>query len=220
MKNLTLEGTLRTEMGRAKTKELRAKGFVPCNLYGGKDNINFYAPYNAFLKLVYNPDFFKVSVTVDGVTRETLIKEIQFNAVNDRVQHIDFLELVPGKKVNAEVPLKLVGKSEGVKAGGKMVQKMRKLKVKATPENLVELIEVNVENLLVGKSIYVRDIQKENPNLEIVNSPEIPVATVDVTRSLKSAEADAAKAGTAAKGTPAKAATPAKTAEAKPAAKK
>ncbi len=192
MKTLTLEGTLRTELGKKNTGELRRSGNVPCNLYGGKSNIHFYAPYNSFLKLVYNPDFFKVSVTVNGTTYETLIKEIQFNPVSDRIEHIDFLELTPGKKIVAEVPLKLTGQSEGVKAGGKLIQKMRKLKIKATPENLKEAIEVSIETLALGKSLYIRDIKEEG--IEIVNTPEIPIASIEITRSLKSAEAEAKKA--------------------------
>ncbi len=192
MKTLTLEGTLRKELGKKNTGDLRRNGFVPCNLYGGKTNVNFYAPYNSFLKLVYNPDFFKVNVTIDGKTYETLIKEIQFNPVTDRISHIDFLELTPGKKVIAEVPLNLVGQSEGVKAGGKLIQKMRKLKIKATPENLKDAVEVSIETLGLGKSIYVRDIKEEG--LEIINSPEIPVASIEITRSLRSAEAEAKKA--------------------------
>lgn len=192
MKTLTLEGTLRKDLGKKNTGELRRNGFVPCNLYGGKANVNFYAPYNSFLKLVYNPDFFKVNVVVEGNSYDALIKEIQFNPVNDRITHIDFLELVPGKKVIAEVPLKLVGQSEGVKAGGKLIQKMRKLKIKAAPENLKDAIEVSIEPLGLGKSIYVRDIKEEG--LEIVNSPEIPVASIEITRSLRSAEAEAKKA--------------------------
>jgi large subunit ribosomal protein L25 len=191
MKTLTLEGTLRKELGKKSSKDLRRNGFVPCNLYGGKTNVNFYAPYNSFLKLVYNPDFFKVNVIVDGKTYETLIKEIQFNPVTDRISHVDFLELTPGKKVIAEVPLNLVGQSEGVKAGGKLIQKMRKLKIKATPENLKDAIEVNIETLGLGKSIYVRDVKEEG--LEIINSPEIPVASIEITRSLRSAEAEAKK---------------------------
>jgi large subunit ribosomal protein L25 len=211
MKTLTLEGTLRTELGKSNVQELRRKGFVPCNLYGGKENVNFYAPYNSFLKLIYNPDFFKVEVTVGGKQYSALIKEVQLNPVTDRINHIDFLELVSGKKVNAEIPLKFVGQSQGVKDGGKFVQKMRKLKVKATPENLTEVIEVNIDHLELGKSVYVRDIKTNN--IEIVNSPEIPVATVDVPRAAKAVE----------EAKPAAAAAPAadaKKEEAKPAAKK
>lgn len=191
MKTLTLSGNLRKEIGKKNSAELRRTGFVPCNLYGNKENIHFFAPYNSFLKLVYNPDFFKVNIDIEGKNIEAVIQEIQFNPVSDKIEHVDFLALVPGKKVTVEVPLKLVGQSEGVKAGGKLIQKMRKLKIKAKSEDLKEVIELNIEGLQLGKSVYVRDIQE--PTLQIINTPEIPVATVEVTRTLKSAEADAKK---------------------------
>ncbi len=194
MNTLTLEGTLRTELGKKASQTLRRNGMVLCNLYGNKNNVNFYAPYNSFLKLVYNPDFFKVQVNVDGKSYETLVKEIQFHPVSDRIMHIDFLELVPGKKIVAEVPLKLTGLAEGVKVGGKLIQKVRKLKIRTTPENLTGTLEVNVNNLGLGKSIFVRDIPVSD--VEIVNSPKIPIASVEIPRALKSAQDEAAKAKT------------------------
>jgi large subunit ribosomal protein L25 len=217
MKTLTLEGTLRTELGKSSVQELRRKGFVPCNLYGGKENINFYAPYNSFLKIIYNPDFFKVQVVVDGKEYNTLIKEVQFNPVTDRINHVDFLELIPGKKVKAEIPLKFTGQPEGVKDGGKFIQKMRKIKVLALSENLTEEIEVNIENLQLGKSIYVRDIKTNN--IDILNSPEIPIASVEIPRAVKAEEPKAEAAPTATTAAPA-ANADAKKEEAKPAAKK
>lgn len=192
MKTLTLSGTLRKETGKKNSAALRRDGFVPCNLYGNKENIHFYAPYNSFLKLVYNPDFFKVNIDIEGKNYEAVIQEIQFNPVSDKIEHIDFLTLVPGKKVQVEIPLKLVGQSEGVKLGGKLIQKMRKLKIKAKSEDLKEAIELNIEDLQLGKSMYVRDINEAN--IQIINTPEIPVATVEITRTLKSAEAEAKKA--------------------------
>jgi large subunit ribosomal protein L25 len=212
MKTLTLEGTLRKELGKRSAQELRRQGHVPCNLYGGKENINFSAPYNSFLNMVYNPDFFKVRITVNGSAHEALIKEIQFHPVTDRILHVDFIELIPGKKVITEIPLKFVGQAQGIKEGGKFVQKIRKLKVKAAPEDLVEAIEVNIEHLQLGKSIYVKDIQCGN--IVILNSPEIPVASIMIPRSAKEEPKQAAE--TAAQAPAAEA----KKEEAKPAAKK
>lgn len=183
MTSLQLEGTKRTDTGKAVAKQLRDNGEVLCNLYGGNENISFSAPYNAFTSLIYNPNFFAVDVTVNGKTYKTIIKEIQFHPVNDRIQHVDFLELVPGKMVIADIPIELQGLAAGVKNGGKLVQKMRTIKVKATPENLVEKIALNVEKLKLGKSLKVRDI---NPGgLEIMASMSIPVASVEIPRALR-----------------------------------
>lgn len=183
MKSLKLEGTLRTDTGKTAANQLRKNEEVPCNLYGGADNITFSAPLSAFNHLVYNPDFFTVEVVVDGKSYNTIIKEIQFHPVSDRILHVDFLELVPGKAVVSEIPVSLVGLAMGVRNGGKLMQKLRTLKVKATPENLVEKIEINVEKLRLGKSIKVRDVKVEG--MEVLNPGPVPVASVEIPRALR-----------------------------------
>ncbi len=183
MKSIVLNGTLRTENGKKAAKNLRNTGEVLCNLYGGTDNLMFSAPYNSFTPIVYSPDFYQVEVKLDGKSYTALVKDVQFHPVTDKILHIDFLELVPGKIVVAEIPIVLVGQADGVKAGGKLVQKLRKLKVKSTPENLIDKVEVNVASLKLGKSIKVRNIKEAN--FEIMNPSAVPVASVDVPRALR-----------------------------------
>lgn len=183
MKSIVLEGTLRTETGKKAANHLRKTGEVLCNLYGGKENVMFSAPYNSFNPIVYSPDFYQVEVKLDGKSYTALVKDVQYHPVTDQIQHVDFLELVPGKTVVAEIPIVLVGQAAGVKAGGKLVQKLRKLKVKSTPENLVDKVEVNVEKLKLGKSIKVRNITETG--FEILNPAPVPVASVDVPRALR-----------------------------------
>lgn len=183
MKSIVLNGTLRTENGKKAAKNLRNTGEVLCNLYGGADNVMFSAPYNSFTPIVYSPDFYQIEIKLEDKTYTALVKDIQFNPVSDKIQHIDFLELVPGKTIIADIPIVLVGQADGVKAGGKLIQKLRKLKVKATPEHLVDKIEVNVTNLKLGKSIKVRNITQAN--VEILNQGPLPVASVEVPRALR-----------------------------------
>lgn len=183
MKSIVLEGTLRTENGKKAANHLRKAGEVPCNLYGGKETLMFSAPYNSFNPIVYSPDFFQIEVKVDGKTYKALVKDVQYHPVSDKIQHIDFLELVPGKTVVAEIPVILTGQAAGVKAGGKLVQKLRKVKVKSTPENLVDKIEVDVEKLKLGKSIKVKNITADG--FEILNPGPVPVASVEIPRALR-----------------------------------
>ena len=183
MKSLQLAGTLKTGTGKSVANQIRKNGEVPCNLYGGEDNITFSAPYNKFNALVYNHEFFTVDVTVEGKTYKTIIKEIQFHPVSDKILHIDFLELVPGKPVTAEIPVTLTGLAAGVKNGGKLVQKLRTIKVKATPENLIDNINVDVTKLKLGRSVKVREVSVEGA--EILNPGAIPVASVEIPRALR-----------------------------------
>ncbi|HEY0039085.1 MAG TPA: 50S ribosomal protein L25 [Flavisolibacter sp.] len=190
MKTITIEGQLRTEHGKSATRQLRSQELVPGVIYGGAQEINFSAPAKAFKALVYTPNFQLADVTVDGKTYRCILKDLQFDKVSDALIHVDLLELVEDKKIVASIPLKFVGTSAGVRAGGRLVPKMKALKVKTYPKHLREQIEVNVEVLEIGSNLRVEDVKDEN--YEIMNSPRIPIVSVVTTRALRQEEAAAA----------------------------
>ena len=130
MKTFQLSGTERKELGKKATRELRKQNQVPCNIYGLDKNINFVVDANAVRKLIYTPEIFVVELTIDGKAHKAILKELQFHPVSDRLLHIDFLEVTENKPVVMAVPARLDGHAEGVKAGGKLVQNLRYLKVK------------------------------------------------------------------------------------------
>lgn len=202
MKSITIEGQLRTDFGKSATRQLRSQELVPGVIYGGAEEINFKAPAAALRTLVYTPSFQIAEVTLNGKTYRTILKDLQFDKVDDKLIHIDLLELVDDKKVIADIPLKFVGTSKGVKDGGKLITKMKSLKVKTLPKYLKEQIEVSIDTLELNGNIRVEDVKIEN--YEIMNSPRIPIASVVLTRQLKQEEASAAPA--AAKAAPAAAA--------------
>ena len=212
MKTITIEGQLRTETGKKFTRQLRSQGLVPGVIYGGSQEVNFAAPVISFKNLVYTPDFQLAQISVDGKSYRCILKDIQLDKVTDELAHLDFLELVEDKPVVATIPLKFTGAAAGVKAGGKLVTKMKTLKIKTLPKYLKENIEVDLTNLELNGNIRVEDVVEEN--YEILNSPRIPIASIVMTRQLKQEEASAAPAA-GAKAAPAAAAAPAKAAPAK-----
>ena len=222
MNTITIEGQLRTEYGKSATRQLRSEEKVPAVIYGGAKEINFSAPATAFKNIVYTPDFMLASITVDGTSYRCVLKDLQFDKVSDQLIHVDFLELVEDKKVTVTLPLKFTGVPAGVKAGGKLVTKMKSIKVKTFPRYLRENIEMDLTNLELNENIRVQDVKADN--MEVLNSPRIPIASVTMTRQLKQEEATAVKAApsAAAPAAAAKGAAPAaaKPAAAKPAAKK
>jgi large subunit ribosomal protein L25 len=214
MKTITIEGQLRTEHGKSATRQLRSQELVPGVIYGGAQEVNFSAPAKAFKGLVYTPNFQIAEVQVNGQSYRCILKDLQFDKVSDELIHVDLLELVEDKKVVATIPLKYTGAAAGVKAGGRLITKMKSLKVKTYPRYLKEVIEVNVDNLELGGNIRVEDVREDN--YEILNSPRIPIASVVTTRALRQEEgttpaAAPAKTAAAAPAAPAKAA-PAKAA--------
>ena len=215
MNTITIEGQLRTEFGKAATRQLRSEEKVPGVIYGGAKEINFSAPATAFKNIVYTPDFMLAELNIDGTSYHCVLKDLQFNKVSDQLIHVDFLELVEDKKVTVTLPLKFKGVPAGVKAGGKLVTKMKSLKIKTLPKHLRENIEIDITHLELNDNLRVQDVKADN--MEVLNSPRIPIASVTLTRQLKQEEATTTKApvGTA---TPAASAPAA--AKAAPAAKK
>ncbi|CCZ81852.1 50S ribosomal protein L25 [Odoribacter laneus] len=187
MQVFELKGELRTDLGKKATKVLREEKKVPCVLYGGKENIHFSVVEKDLSKLVYTPFVYIVKIMIDGNAYEAVMREIQFHPVTDRILHIDFYHIFAEKPVIIEVPVKLKGFAEGVQAGGKLVQVIRKLKVKALPANLPGEVELDVTSLGLGKSIKVKELSFDN--FEVVNAKEVVIAQVKVTRASKSVEA-------------------------------
>ncbi|MEE6186719.1 50S ribosomal protein L25 [Mycovorax composti] len=192
MKTITIEGQLRTEFGKKATRQLRSQGYVPAVIYGGAKEINFYAPAAAFKPLVYTSSFQLAEIKVDGTVYKCILKDLQFDKVTDALIHVDFLELVENKKVIATIPLKFTGTAKGVRAGGRFVAKIKAVKVKTLPKDLKEVLEVPIDDLEVNGNIRVEDIKA--PDMEILNSPRIPIASVVMTRQLRQEEAAAAAA--------------------------
>jgi large subunit ribosomal protein L25 len=190
MKSVKIEGKLRTDIGKKANRALRAEELVPAVIYGGKETIHFSAPVMSFRTLVYTPEFQLAEITVNGKTYRTIMKDIQFDVVTDALNHIDFLELVEDRKVIANLPVKFLGQPVGVKAGGRLELKLKSLQVRTLPKYLTEAIEVNIENLELHGNVRVEDVK--TANIEILNSPRIPIASVVTTRALRQAETDSA----------------------------
>jgi len=217
MKSVKIEGTRRSGLGKKATRQIRSEEQVPAVIYGGNETIHFSAPVMSFRTLVYTPEFQIAEISIDGKTYRTIMKDIQFDVVTDELNHIDFLELVDDRKVVATLPLKFVGQAQGVKDGGRLELKLKSLNVRTLPKHLLAAIEVNIDNLQLHGNIRVQDVNVEN--IEILNSPRIPIASVVTTRALRQADTEAAAAAPGAKAAPA-AAKAAPAAAAKPAAKK
>lgn len=216
MKSVQLSGSPRANVGKTDAAALRAKGMVPCVIYGAGEQIHFSADIRHFKNIIFTPDTNLIDITIEGKTYKTVLQEAQFHRINDRLIHADFLQVVEDKPVTVQLPVKVVGgQAEGVKAGGKLQIKMRKLKVRGLVAKLPESIDLNVEKLAIGKSISAGDINVDG--ISILHPKNISVISVVTTRA---AAAEEVAAPTAAGAAPAAAAAPAKGAAAPAAAAK
>ncbi len=197
MKSVRIEGTNRSELGKKATRAVRSEGHVPAVIYGGKETIHFSAPLMTFKTLIYTPEFQIAEIVLGDKTYRTIVKDIQFDVITDQLAHVDLLELVDDRKVIANLPLNFTGQSQGVKDGGRLELKLKTLKVRTYPKYLKESIEVKIDGLQLHGNIRVQDVITEN--MEILNSPRIPIASVVTTRALRQAESEAAGAAKGAK---------------------
>ena len=194
MKTIEVKAQNRTGLGKSQTKNIRKDGFVPCIVYGNGETLHFSTEPLEIRDLIYTNEFRKASINLDGKTIECIDKDVQYHPVSDAILHVDFQTLIPGKPVKVNLPIRLVGTSEGQKVGGTLVQKMRKLQVFAKPESLSETINVDITSLELGKSLRVRDI-KLSDGVEAITNGSIPVASIDIPRALRSAQTKAANEG-------------------------
>jgi large subunit ribosomal protein L25 len=181
MKTVSMSGSLRENVGKKDAKALRNAEKVPCVIYGGEKQIHFAVPSSDFRHLVYSPDIAFVDLDIDGTKYKAILQDIQFHPVTDNILHADFLELIEGKKITMAVPVKTNGLPIGVTEGGKLMIKIRKLKVKALPEFIPETVTVDVAHLKIGNSIKVKDIIIENADL--LDTPNAVAVSVGMTRA-------------------------------------
>lgn len=207
MKSIAIKSSARPVLGKKDSAQLRREGKVPCVIYGGREPVHFQAPEMSFKKLIYTPEVFTVDISVDNKDYKAVMREIQFHPVTERIVHIDFQEISADKVVEMEIPIKISGTSIGVREGGVMNTKMRKLKVRALPGHLPENVEINVSELGIGKAIRVKDISI--PNVEILDHPQNTITGVKTARAVveevKAVAAPAADAKAAAPAADAKA---------------
>ena len=182
MKSVSISAEKRVNLGKKEAKSLRAAGKVPCVIYGGDSVQHISATEIAFNNLVYTPNVYAVAIDIEGAVVNALIKDIQFHPVTDRIIHIDFIELIPGKEVTTEIPVVINGNAIGVRNGGKLRKTLRKISVRSTPEHLPDAITLDISEMKIGVKIYVRDL--DAASFDILTSGNAVVVAVKTARNV------------------------------------
>ena len=194
MKEISISGQKRENLGKKASKALRKEGLVPCNLYGEKKDdkglpiaLAFTSSFSELRKLIYTPHIYVVRINIDGTDHTAVLKEIQFHPVTDAPLHVDFYEVNEEKPITIGIPVKLVGLAQGVRDGGRMNLSIRKINVTAPYQIIPEHLDVDVKNLRIGKSIKVGQLSYEG--LDIATSKDVVVCSVKMTRNANLAAA-------------------------------
>ncbi|TVZ16529.1 50S ribosomal protein L25/general stress protein Ctc [Maribacter sp. MAR_2009_72] len=163
MKSITIKGSERESVGKKATKALRNAGKVPCVVYGGDKPLHFSADELAFRDLVYTPNAHTVAIELDGgASLKAVMQDIQFHPVTDKIIHIDFYQLFDDKVVTMDIPVRLVGNSPGVRNGGRLLFRKRKLAIKALPDKLPDFFDIDISKLRIGQNISVSSLLNDD----------------------------------------------------------
>ena len=193
MKSVSLSGSLRENVGKKDAKKNRREGKVPCVLYGGKEQIHFQMEERAFTKIVFTPEVFIINFTIDGKEYKAIMQDIQYHPVTDVILHADFLEILPGKLISIGIPIKVTGTSKGVLAGGKLIQKLRKIRVKGLIDDLPEDLTIDITELTIGGSVKMKDLELNK--LELLDPPNSVILRVKTARVIEEVEEEEEEEG-------------------------
>lgn len=185
MKTLSINGITREKTGTKEATKMRKEGNVPCILYGGSEQLNFMVDEKQFSKLLYTPDAYLVSLDINGKQAKAIVQDAQFDRVTDKILHVDFMEAVPGKYLTVKIPVVTHGSPVGVKKGGKLQTKIRRLTVKGLVDDLPDHITLEVAHLELGESILVKELKNEK--LKFLDPQNAAVVTVRTTREIEAA---------------------------------
>ncbi len=191
MKSVEIIGSKRAALGKKETKKLRVAELVPCVLYGGEEPIHFQTNAAEFRKIIYTPNVYLIDLNIDGTTHKAIMQDVQFHPVEEQILHCDFLRVTDEKPIKIEVPVKVEGYAIGMRGGGKLKVNLRRLKVKGLAKNIPDTITINIDDLDLGQSVKVGQLNVEN--LEFLNSKSVPVASIIMTRAARAAATTPAK---------------------------
>ena len=188
MKHIELKGQVREAGNKAAVKAVRRAGQVPCNIYGhGIENILFTIDAQDLKAITHTPNSYIIDLELsNGTKMYAVLHEVQYHPVSDEALHVDFLAVSEEKPVTIEVPVKVVGHSEGVKMGGKLLVSSRKLRVSAMMNMLPDVLEVDSTHLMIGKQIVAGDLNYEG--VTIVSPRATIICSVRPTRATQQAK--------------------------------
>src|SRR5256712_4306423 len=184
MKSVALKAFPRTLAKRARVKKLRASGRVPAVIYGRRTNPqNLEIGLNEIEDLIHHSgsETILVDLAVEGGSqgqRLALVQEVQHHPLSGRVLHVDFHEVAENENVSVTVPVETVGEAAGVKTGGGVLEHVLfKIRIRALPKDLPEVMEVDVSHLEIGQTIHLGDI-KAPPGVEVLGDKKVSVISV------------------------------------------
>lgn len=182
MKTVSMSGSLRANVGKKDAKATRRANCVPCVLYGGKEQIHFSVPDTSFKDVIFTPEACFIALNIEGKEHQAILQDVQYHPVTDNIMHVDMLELSDTREITMAIPIKVTGVAPGVLSGGKLIQKLRKLKIKSLPQHMPDVINIDISKLKINDSVKISDLATEH--LTFLDPRSSVVVGVRVTRAV------------------------------------
>ncbi len=183
MQHFTLNGTTREAAGKAALKVFRAKGLVPCNLYGlGVENVLFTVSAKDLKAVTDTPKSYIIDLVLDDSKKYTaVLHELQWHPVTDACLHVDFLAVGDVKPIAIDVPLVITGHAIGVQQGGKFYQNAKKVRICGLMSKLPDEVNVDITSLGLDKRIKAGDIKVDG--IQVITDKDAIICGVKTTRN-------------------------------------
>lgn len=187
MKTTTLSVFERPQTGKRGAKDLRNDEKVPAVIYheGKAEHISL--SYLDAKKVLHTPETYIATLQFEGgKSVQAIVRDSEYHPITDRILHIEFMQVTEDKAIDVSLPLEFAGTPLGVTKGGKLLTKLRRLKVRGIPANLPDKVIVDVTSIDLGGTIKVKDA--EFPGMTVVTAQSAAIASVEIPRSLRSAK--------------------------------
>ncbi|MFZ1289376.1 MAG: 50S ribosomal protein L25 [Melioribacteraceae bacterium] len=178
MSDINIIAQKRVKSTKGAVNKLKREGNVPGVLYSKDlEPINITVNELSLKPVVYTSEVHLVNLKIENQENvRSILKDIQFDPLTDRIIHVDFQAVTLGKAIQLQVPISLIGSAIGVKEGGKIQQNVHKLDIECLPKDIPQHLELDITNIHIGKSILVSDLSFEN--IEILNAKDTVVVSV------------------------------------------
>jgi large subunit ribosomal protein L25 len=165
MATMNLSAQKREDLSNSSTKTQRKKGNIP-GIFYHRDSapVSIYVKDTALNPFIYTSEVRVINLQIEGTGKglNCILKDIQFDPVSDKAIHFDLLGISENEKIKVEIPLKMVGAPIGVRDGGVIQQSVHSIEIECLPSDIPAHIDIHIENLNIGDSVHVGDIETKN----------------------------------------------------------
>ncbi len=178
----------RSEKGKAHVRRLRRSGKLPAVIYGEVEEPQPIQVDEHQFELYLKRGHSLITLKLNGNEQRAVVREVQRHPVTSKILHVDFMVVRQGHKINMVVPVRLEGTPIGIKEGGRLYELTTDLNINVLPKDIPDEIVINVEELSLGDTIRVKDVQLEG--VELLDDPDEVICRIETPKIVEEEEVE------------------------------